>query len=420
MKVLGVIVEYNPFHNGHLHHLLESKKATNSTHTIAVMSGHFLQRGEPALFDKWSRAKMAVNSGVDLVIELPTIFSSQSAEFFAHGSICALESTNVVDSVCFGSEIGNIDILYKISEILINEPPEFKSELKSHIANGDLFPVARSRALFSYINNNKLISISEGELLHILNSPNNILGIEYIKSILSLKSNIKPYTIQRIKAHYNSKEIESEICSATAIRESLRKSIDLNTLSKVVPSGTYDCVCKRLDDGFFPVFDDLFYEIITSTIIREGSSINSYFEVNEGLENKILDLVLRSNSFYDLLTSIKSKRYTMTKIKRILMNILLGITKEDVFSLKNQNSIPYVRILAFNDKGREIIKEMKKKSESVLINKLSNANLNNPNISKFLKYDIRSTDLYNVIYYKNNKNILKGSMDYYISPIYVK
>lgn len=144
MKVLGLIVEYNPFHNGHMHHLLESKKKSDSTHTVAIMSGHFLQRGEPALFDKWTRATAAVEAGVDLVIELPTLLATQSAEFFSHGAVSTLNSTNVIDSICFGSEVGDIDILYQISDILVDEPSEFKEHLKYHLNEGLLFPTARA------------------------------------------------------------------------------------------------------------------------------------------------------------------------------------------------------------------------------------------------------------------------------------
>ncbi|SHJ66174.1 nucleotidyltransferase [Tepidibacter formicigenes] len=421
MKVLGLVVEYNPFHNGHLYHILESKKITNSTHTIAIMSGHFLQRGEPALFDKWTRAKMAVKSGVDLVIELPTLYSTQSAEFFSHGAINTLNSTKVVDSLCFGSEIGSADVLYKISEVLVNEPKEFKTELKKYLSDGLLFPVARSKSLFNYIQNNNILDIKEDELSSILNSSNNILGIEYIKSIIKLKSSIKPYTIKRIKSEYNSKDIETNICSATAIRELLKSTFDLDTLRKVVPKSTYDLINSQINDNFNPVFNSYFYELIIGTILREEKNIASYFEVNEGIENKIIDLALKTSSLEEFVMNIKSKRYTLTKIKRMLMNILLGIKKEDMLKVKNINTVPYVRILAFNNKGREIIKNIKQNSDIKLVNRLSNINFKKENeiLNLFLKYDIKATNLYNLIYYNKRRDLLKGAMDYYISPIYI-
>ncbi|CAH2212864.1 nucleotidyltransferase [Tepidibacter aestuarii] len=420
MKVLGLIVEYNPFHNGHMHHLLESKKKSGATHTVAIMSGHFLQRGEPALFDKWTRAKAAVESGVDLVIELPTLYATQSAEFFSHGAISTLNSTNSIDSICFGSEIGDIDILYQISQILVDEPEEFKQHLKYHLNEGLLFPTARSKALFKYISNNKILNITENSLYEVLNSSNNILGIEYIKSIIKLKSSIKPYTIQRIKSEYNSTDINSSICSATAIRQSLKSNENLEDLINVVPNTTYKLMESQIDNNFNPVFDDYFYNILIGTILREEKNINKYFDVNEGIENKIINSIMNTSSLDELLMSVKSKRYTMTKIKRILTNILLSIKKEDVIKAKNTDNIPYIRILAFNDKGREIIRNIKKNSDVTIINKLSSVNIKDENLKLFLNYDIKSTNLYNIMYYKNRKDKIKGYMDYYISPIYVK
>ncbi|WFD09077.1 nucleotidyltransferase [Tepidibacter hydrothermalis] len=420
MKVLGLIVEYNPFHNGHMHHLLESKKRSGATHTVAIMSGHFLQRGEPALFDKWTRAKAAVEAGVDLVIELPTLFATQSAEFFSHGAIATLNSTNSIDSICFGSEIGDIDVLYQISHILVDEPLEFKNHLKYHLNEGLLFPTARAKALFKYISNNKILNITEDSLYEVLNSSNNILGIEYIKSIIKLKSSIKPYTIKRIQSEYNSTDINSSICSATAIRKSLKSSKNLEDLINVVPNTTYNLMNTQIHNNFDPVFDDQFYDILIGTILREEKNINKYFDVNEGIENKIISSIMKTASLDELLMSVKSKRYTMTKIKRILTNTLLSITKEDVVKAKNINNIPYIRLLAFNDKGREIIKNIKKNSDVTIINKLSSINVKDENLNLFLNYDIRSTNLYNLMYYKNRKDQIKGYMDYYISPIYVK
>ena len=419
MKVLGLIVEYNPFHNGHLYHLNKSKEITNSTHTVAIMSGHFLQRGEPSLFDKYTRAQMAVDNGVDLVIELPTLFSSQSAEIFSYGAISTLNSTNAIDCICFGSEVGDIDVLYKISELLVNEPTEFKIYLKNYLNEGMLFPKARSRALFSYINKYNLINISEDEIFNILNSPNNILGIEYIKSILKLNSNIKPYTINRIKSQYNSKEINSDICSATAIRESLKNDYNINNIENVVPFNTYTYINEKVTNGFNPVFDEDFYNILSGIILRDENILNTYFEVNEGIENKIIDSLFKSTSLYELQMNIKSKRYTLTKIKRTLNNIMLGIKKDEMLNVKSINKVPYVRILAFNNKGREILKKIKNNSDIHIINKLSKVSYNDELMKLILSYDIKATNLYNLVYYKNNKNLLKGPMDYYISPKYI-
>lgn len=420
MNILGLIVEYNPFHNGHLYHLEKSKKLTNATHTIAVMSGSFLQRGEPALFDKFTRAEIAVKNGVDLVIELPTVYSCQSAEFFSNGAIATLNSLNCVNSVCFGSEEGDVDILYAISKILVEEPEKFKIYLKQYLNEGLVFPTARSKALYDYINDNSIMKISQDKLHNILNSSNNILGIEYIKSLIKFNSPIKPYTITRIVSQYNSSEINSNICSATAIRNTLKDSSNLIQIKNVVPNHTLNEIKNKMDTDFNPVFDYMFYDLLRGVIIRDYDNLNKYFEVNEGIENKIYSNIFNSNNLDELLSSTKSKRYTMTKIKRTLNNILLGITKDDVNNARDISSVPYIRVLAFNDKGRQIIKKIKDSSDVEIITKLSKINhINDPLFNTLIKYDIKSSNIYNLIYYKNNKNLIKGPMDYYISPKYI-
>ncbi|MGL4914241.1 MAG: nucleotidyltransferase [Romboutsia sp.] len=422
MNILGLIVEYNPFHNGHLYHLTKSRQTTNATHTVAIMSGNFLQRGEPALFDKYTRAEIAIKNGVDLVIELPTMFACQSAEFFAHGAITTLNSLNCIDSICFGSEEGNVDILYTISKILVNEPDEFKASLRKYLDEGMLYPTARSLALFDYINKFNLLDISKEKLLSILNSSNNILGLEYMKCLLKLKSNIKPFTISRVSASYNSENIDSNICSATAIRKSLKDYNNLSLIKNVVPSPTYDILENKLINNFEPMFDDKYFDLIKSIVIRENNLLDKYFDVNEGIENKIYQNVFTSSTLNDLQLSVKSKRYTLTKIKRTLNNILLGITKEDMNIVKDITSIPYVRILAFNDKGREIIKAIKNNSDINIINKFSKTSfsMNDKVFKTLIDYDIKTSNMYNLVYYKNNQHLLKGPMDYYISPFYVK
>ena len=420
MNLLGLIVEYNPFHNGHKYHLEKSKEITNATHTVAIMSGSFLQRGEPALFDKYTRAEIAVKNGVDLVIELPTLYACQSAEIFSHGAVATLNSLNCVNSLCFGSEEGNIDILQTISEILVKEPSDFKITLKNFLDEGIVFPVARSKALYEYIKNNHLLELSEDKLQQVLNSSNNILGIEYIKSLIKLNSSIKPYTITRIASKYNSTDIESNICSATAIRNSLKDNTDLKLIENVVPLHTFNEINHKINTNFNPVFDYMFYDLLSSTIIRDVDNLTKYFEVNEGIENKIYSNVFTSKNLEELINSTKSKRYTMTKIKRTLNNILLGINRDDEIKVKDLDRVPYIRILAFNNKGREIIKKIKTSSDIEIITKFSKiSHVDDPIFDTLIKYDLKSSNMYNLIYYKNNRNLLKGPMDYYLSPKYL-
>ena len=400
--------------------LEKSKEITNATHTVAIMSGSFLQRGEPALFDKYTRAEIAIKNGVDLVIELPTLYACQSAEIFSHGAVATLNSLNCVNSLCFGSEEGNIDILQTISEILVKEPSDFKITLKNFLDEGIVFPVARSKALYEYIKNNHLLELSEDELQQVLNSSNNILGIEYIKSLIKLNSSIKPYTITRIASKYNSTDIESNICSATAIRNSLKDNTDLKLIENVVPLHTFNEINHKINTNFNPVFDYMFYDLLSSTIIRDVDNLTKYFEVNEGIENKIYSNVFTSKNLEELINSTKSKRYTMTKIKRTLNNILLGINRDDVIKVKDLDRVPYIRILAFNNKGREIIKKIKTSSDIEIITKFSKiSHVDDPIFDTLIKYDLKSSNMYNLIYYKNNRNLLKGPMDYYLSPKYL-
>lgn len=219
LKVLGIVVEYNPFHNGHLHHLKEAKTLINPDYTIAVMSGNFVQRGEPAILDKFSRAEIAVNMGVDVVLELPFVYCIQDASGFATGAIGVLERTNVVTDIVFGSESSNLEVLDKISNILYEQPKNFKKLLNKNLKKGLSFPNARKFALVEHLESSNY----EHNVLDILEQSNDILGLEYLNALKLYNSKIVPHTIQRIKAEYNQKEFTGEISSATAIRNLIEK-----------------------------------------------------------------------------------------------------------------------------------------------------------------------------------------------------
>ncbi|MBU5306660.1 nucleotidyltransferase [Clostridioides mangenotii] len=425
MNILGLVVEYNPFHNGHLFHLNESKKKTEASHTVAVMSGNFLQRGEPAILDKHTRAEMAVRAGVDLVIELPTLYACQSAELFSYGAITTLNSLNCINSICFGSEVGDIRLLYAISDILSCEPLEFKASLKTYLDLGMLFPTARSKALIEYIskhninstnNNYSLVNIEE-----VLNNPNNILGIEYIKRLIKLNSSIKPYTIKRIQSEYNSTVMTGFISSATAIRNKLNACENLEEIENAMPLTSYQVLKNKIDENNLLMHDELFFDTLKATIFRDKERLTDIFEVNEGIENKIYKEAFIAKNANELVNLVKSKRYTMTKVKRILNNILLGISKDEINKAKEVETMPYVRILAFNNKGREILKEIKNNSEIKIINKFSNIEfyLDDPNFKNLIQNDIRATNIYNTVYLKGRKIKFKGPNDFYAKPFYL-
>ncbi len=408
MKVLGLITEYNPFHNGHKYHLMKSKKITNSTHIVVAMSGNFLQRGEPALINKWTRAKMAIREGADLVIEVPTVFACNSAEYFALGSIGTLNSLNIVNSICFGSEMGSIDTLDNLADIFINEPLEFKNILKIYLSKGDPFPVARQKAISNYFNNN--------EYNNILNNPNNILGIEYLKALRLLNSKIKPITIKRIKAHYNSRDINGKICSATAIRELLNNNIKkINELESVMPNNSYEILRKSIKEGKGPVFlhnleDIILYKFRTMSLDR----LKEIHDVNEGFENRLKKASIEAQNFYDFIDRIKTKRYPLTRIQRIIIKTLLEMTKNDVQILTKEKGPQYIRVLGFSEAGTSLLRELKTKAKIPIIINLNKHIIKNDYENKMLEYDILASDIFNL--FTNKDKYRKGGTDFTESP----
>lgn len=406
MKVLGVIVEYNPFHNGHMHHIKEAKELGEFTHTIGVMSGHFVQRGGPSLFDKWSRAEMAVEAGADLILELPVLFSSQSAEIFAKGSISILDSVNIVDSIVFGSESNSVEDLKKAAYFLSFENDAYKEKLKEKLSGGALFASARQEALL------------ETHGVDLSSTSNDILGIEYIRQLILQKSEIRPLSIKRKGSEYNSESLEGSICSATAIRNQLKSSPDYSSIENFVPLSTYTIINSLSKKNIDAVFDDDFYQLIRYQILKDPSALSEIFDITEGLENSIYKNALVQSSIENLLGSIKSKRYTYTRLRRILFNILLGITKSDMKMIRESvKPDSYCRVLAFNDKGRQLLKEISKNSEAVIINKASVFKPDNQFHQLLFDYDILSTTIYNMIYYNKSsgKNL---SRDFTRSPSY--
>jgi predicted nucleotidyltransferase len=384
MKVTGIIVEYNPLHNGHLYHLQQTKQVTNCDYVVAVMSGNFVQRGEPAIVNKWARAEAALNAGVDLVIELPVIYSISSAENFAYGAISILNKLNIIDSICFGSESGDIEPLFKIAQILAEEPKEYKNLLKKFLKQGLPYPKAREFALNNYFKDTN----------NLLQTSNNILGVEYLKALIKLNSNIKPYTIKRIKNNYNDINITSNIASATSIRHNF-DNYDL--IKTTMPEFSFEIIQREKQLGKGPVnlnnLADLIFYKIRSLTANELSKIH---DISEGLENKIKYAAEESSTIEELLNLALSKRYTKTKLQRILLYILLDITKE--VYLQTIKEINYIRILAANSKGRKLLKYVKDK-ELVDIPIIINPSKYD---KELLSLDIKATDIY-VLGYNNPK-----------------
>ena len=274
MNITGIITEYNPFHNGHKFHLEEAKKQTSCDGVICIMSGNFVQRGGPAIIDKWQRTEMALNNGVDLIIELPTFYAVSSAEFFAKGAVSILNSLGVVDNIFFGSECGDSKKLLKIAKVLVSEDSDFQNLLKQNLSLGLTFAKAREKSLIEYLNDEYITNI--------ITSSNNILGIEYIKAILKLGSSINPVTLKREGSNYNDKELSNSFSSATSIREVLKSSSPIENIKNLIPLGSYEIFSKLQEENYNFIFDEEMFKYIKYKIQTNCINFNNLYEITEG------------------------------------------------------------------------------------------------------------------------------------------
>lgn len=392
--ILGIVSEYNPFHNGHLMHLQKSKELTHTDFTIAVMSGNFVQRGDTSIVDKWTKAEMALKSGVDLVIELPTLYAISSAENFADGAIKILNSLGIVDYVSFGSEIGEITPLDDVASVLYKEPKEFSSLITRQLRSGLSYPKARELAIQMYFG-------SSQKYTDVLENPNNILGIEYLKSLKRLKSPITPITLKRKYSDYNSNDIKSGIASATAIRTMLQKEKNIHY---VVPYETYEILEEKKKYGqIIPSLSIFSKEIIYTLRKMTLSEIAALPDVSEGLENKIKAAANTSNNLEELILKIKSKRYTQSRIQRILLYALLNISEKDIAMSKKQ--MPYIRVLGFNKNGKKIISAIANqnpKLQIIVSVKKFMENNTDKHLHTMISKDIFATNVYTLGYEYNS------------------
>lgn len=302
-KVLGIIAEYNPFHNGHLYHLQNSIKTSGANYTVAVISGNFTQRGSTSLIDKWSKAQMALKNGIDLVVELPLLYSISSAENFAEGAIKILNSLNIVDYISFGTETNDIAILNNIANVLYKEPKDYKNLLSHELSKGISYPKARENALLMYLGDIRKYG-------NILSSPNNILGIEYLKALKKVRSNIMPITMKRIEVGYNELSYKNNIASATAIRDIVKNNA-LDLLQNLVPQSTYNILMENIKVGHIvPDLSTFEKQIIYNLRKMSIQEIANLADVSEGLEHAIKNTANSCNSIVEFLNTIKSKRYT--------------------------------------------------------------------------------------------------------------
>ena len=334
MKICGIAAEYNPFHNGHKYHIEKTKELYGATHIIAVMSGNFTQRGDAALCDKYERTRMALENGADLVIELPVAYALGSAEQFAMGAVCILDALGCVDMMSFGSECGDISLLSETAGAVLyaQEQEEFFMSMR----HGDTFPVALQKTIEKYY---------EDDVVEALTEPNNTLAIEYLKALGEIGSQIKPVTVKRVGAAHDSGSVSGGIASASFVRKGLLSGGDM---SGFMPEGVI-----RADTDFADIHR-LETAILAKLRTMTPPALEKAPNVLMGLENRIYKAVRVSDSLAELYALIKTKRYTMSRIRRIVLSEFIGIRKADT------NSKPvYVHILGMNSKGREILSAAK-------------------------------------------------------------
>jgi predicted nucleotidyltransferase len=359
MKICGIIAEYNPFHNGHLHHIREAKALSGADYTVCVMSGNFTQRGEPAIFDKWIRAEAALAGGADIVAELPLLSALQSAEGFARGGVRLLNALGA-DCISFGSETADARLFYRAAELLAGESGDFKALLKQYLKSGESYPYARLKAA------GDILGFTEEES-RILCSPNAILALEYVKAIIETGSKMEPYIVSRKGSSYNETILEGALSSATAIRNALLSGGFSAEAAKALPAASLEVLKKHAESGFMPVsLADLGPYAVYA--LRKGGIplLRSLYEISEGLEHRFYAAARRFDEAGSIIAAVKTKRYTYTRLSRILMYALLGITREDIASF-NASDIPCVRILGVREESQAALSEICRRSKSPVL-----------------------------------------------------
>ncbi len=398
-RVIGVVAEYNPFHNGHYYHLQATKEITGAEYCVAVISGNFTQRGDTSIVNKWAKAYMAICGGADLVIELPTVYSISSAENFASGAVKILDNLKVVDAISFGAEANDLATLNNIANVLYEEPKAYTNILSHELKKGISYPAARENALMMYLNDIKRYA-------NTLSSPNNILAIEYLKALKIQKSKLEPIMIKRKKVYYNDNKIVDDFASATAIRKLLQDGEYAN-LRKVIPRSSYTIIGQESRKGGMVLSLSKYEKEIIYTLRKMTvEEIAELPDVSEGLQFAIKNAANEANNLKDLISNIKSKRYTQTRIQRILLYALLGIDKK--LMENSRKVVPYVRVLGFTQKGKSLLSEISRRNPKLNIitslKKYMDQNQNkNKVLAEMLEKDIFATDVYTLGYIGESK-----------------
>ncbi|MEE1496009.1 MAG: nucleotidyltransferase family protein [Clostridium sp.] len=379
MHVTGLITEYNPFHNGHLFHLKKARETAGADYTAVVMSGSFVQRGAPAVFDKYSRTRAALLSGADLVFEMPAPFSTASAREFASYAVALFTALGAVDSICFGSECGEIEPILHTARLLNEESEPFKKRLQDFLKEGKTFPEARSAAL-----------AEEGEeAAKLLSTPNNILGVEYCQAVLRQRSPLSCFTIKREGKGYHDPSLDGVLGSALAVRQALQSGTDVQALRFLLPDPSFDSVCRSI-----PVFLDDFSGLLNYRLLTEQEP-ERYAEIRPELAARIKKLAPGFASFDQRIKELKSRQLTYTGVSRGLIHLILGIEQRQMDLFKEAGFAPYARILGFRKSAAPLLRRIKENSSIPVISKLAGAEKRlDPAGAAMLACEIQSSHLY--------------------------
>ena len=420
MKITGVIAEYNPFHNGHKYQLEAARKLTGADYILVVMNGDFMQRGLPAFWNKYARAEMAIQNGADAVIELPTLYGTASAEYFALGGIRLLHQLGCIDHVCFGCETEQLPLLDRIADLLLQEPESYRQVLNRYLNQGVSFPKARTQAILTTLpltdktlpksnasspsgtglNGTKLDGaiFNKSELETLLTKPNTILAIEYLKAIKKLNSPILPVPCLRTDAGYHSEQLQEDLASATAIRKEYLETGCTPALEQTVPPSVFASM-KQSYQKEAPVTMEDFYPYLQYALWKPIRPLTEYLDIHEDLANRISSVYQPDYSYVQLVEAIVSKQLTYTRVQRALLHILLDIRKEEMTRQLESDSLHYARLLAFRQEAAPLLRKLKRNSKIPIINRLKNGqrlleNAGDTEGISLLNLDISSAHLY--------------------------
>ena len=415
MKICAIICEYNPLHYGHLQHIEESKRLSGADAVMCIMAGNFCQRGEPAIANKYIRSKIALEAGADIVVQMPTAYVCSSAEVFALAGVKIANSFENVTHLSFGCETTKFELLKEVAKYLAKEPKEYKERLNKYLNQGNSMAVSREKALEELMRED-IVEFSEiTEVLNILRKPNNILAIEYLKALYVTNSKIEPLFTVREHSDYLSEEINGKDTSATAIRARLYKTNNVRSIKKLVPKVTYNYLKEEMKVFGLPNMELFGNLCLYALKTRPKSEIKGIYDVSEGLENKFKDSAKKFKNIQELLLDVKSKRYSFTRLKRIVLRLLLNIDKESVSSIYKIDRLPFIKVLAFKSARKDLLSSISANTNLII----RNSNIVKDPDELYLKLaeiEDNANAVYNMLLTKCSK-IPKYSPDLYTKTI---